>query len=105
MEVTFNIDPNGMRPATAKDKATAKEQQIRIQASGGLAEADIQQMVKDAEAHAGEDKKRREAVEAKNQAEALIHSTEKAMGEHGDKVSGEEKTAIEAAIASLKDAV
>src|SRR3954470_13802029 len=105
IEVTFDIDANGIVSVTAKDKATNKEQQIRIQASGGLSDADIQQMVKDAEAHAGEDKKRKEAVEAKNQAEAMIHSTEKAMSEHGDKVGPEEKTAIEAAIASLKDAV
>ena len=105
IEVTFDIDANGIVSVTAKDKATSKEQQIRIQASGGLSEADIQKMVKDAEAHAAEDKKRRELVEAKNQADALIHSTEKAMAEHGDKVSAEEKTAIEAAIASLKDAV
>jgi len=105
IEVTFDIDANGIVSVTAKDKATSKEQQIRIQASGGLSEADIEKMVKDAESHAAEDKKRREAVEAKNQAEALIHSTEKAMAEHGDKVSAEEKTAIEAAIASLKDAV
>src|SRR5246127_5693217 len=105
IEVTFDIDANGIVNVSAKDKGTGKEQQIRIQASGGLSEADIQKMVKDAEAHAGEDKKRREAVEAKNQAEALIHSTEKAMTEHGDKVAAEEKTAIEAAIASLKDAV
>src|SRR5437868_1479910 len=105
IEVTFDIDANGIVSVTAKDKATGKEQQIRIQASGGLSDADIQKMVKDAESHAAEDKKRREAVEAKNQAEALIHSTEKAMAEHGDKVAAEEKTAIEAAIASLKDAV
>jgi molecular chaperone DnaK len=105
IEVTFDIDANGIVSVTAKDKATGKEQQIRIQASGGLSDADIQKMVKDAESHAAEDKKRREAVEAKNQAEALIHSTEKALGEHGDKVSAEEKTAIEAAVASLKDAV
>jgi molecular chaperone DnaK len=105
IEVTFDIDANGIVSVTAKDKATGKEQQIRIQASGGLSEADIQKMVKDAESHAAEDKKRREAVEARNQAESLIHSTEKAMSEHGDKVSAEEKTAIEAAIASLKDAV
>jgi molecular chaperone DnaK len=105
IEVTFDIDANGIVSVTAKDKATSKEQQIRIQASGGLSEADIQKMVKDAESHATEDKKRREAVEAKNQAEALIHSTEKALSEHGDKVGADEKTAIEAAIASLKDAV
>ena len=105
IEVTFDIDANGIVSVTAKDKATGKEQQIRIQASGGLSDADIQKMVKDAEAHAAEDKKRRESVEAKNQADALIHSTEKAMSEHGDKVSPDEKTAIEAALASLKDAV
>jgi molecular chaperone DnaK len=105
IEVTFDIDANGIVSVTAKDKATSKEQQIRIQASGGLSDADIQKMVKDAEAHAAEDKKRRESVEAKNQADALIHSTEKAMAEHGDKVGADEKTAIEAAIASLKDAV
>jgi molecular chaperone DnaK len=105
IEVTFDIDANGIVSVTAKDKATSKEQQIRIQASGGLSEADIQKMVKDAESHAAEDKKRRELVEARNQADALAHSTEKALGEHGDKVSAEEKTAIEAAIASLKDAV
>ncbi len=105
IEVTFDIDANGIVSVTAKDKATSKEQQIRIQASGGLSEADIQKMVNDAESHAAEDKKRRELVEARNQADALAHSTEKAMGEHGDKVSPEEKTAIEAAIAALKDAV
>src|ERR1700733_3021896 len=105
IEVTFDIDANGIVSVTAKDKATSKEQQIRIQASGGLSEADIQKMVKDAESHATEDKKRRELVEAKNQADALIHSTEKAMGEHGDKVGAEEKTAIENGIANLKEAV
>ncbi|HWM61842.1 MAG TPA: molecular chaperone DnaK [Rhizomicrobium sp.] len=105
IEVTFDIDANGIVSVTAKDKATSKEQQIRIQASGGLSDADIQKMVKDAEAHAAEDKKRRDLVEAKNQADALIHSTEKAMGEHGDKVGPEEKTAIEAALAALKTAV
>jgi len=105
IEVTFDIDANGIVSVTAKDKATNKEQQIRIQASGGLSDADIQKMVKEAESHAADDKKRRELVEAKNQADALIHSTEKAMGEHGDKVSPDEKTAIDAALASLKDAV
>ena len=105
IEVAFDIDANGIVSVTAKDKATNKEQQIRIQASGGLSDADIQKMVKEAESHAAEDKKRRELVEAKNQADAMIHSTEKAMGEHGDKVSPDEKTAIEAALASLKDAV
>src|SRR6201999_86298 len=105
VEVTFDIDANGIVSVTAKDKATNNEQQIRIQASGGLTHADIQKMVKDAEAHAGEDKKRRESVEAKNQADALVHSTEKALGEHGDKVGPEERTAIENAIASLKEAI
>ncbi len=105
VEVTFDIDANGIVSVTAKDKATNKEQQIRIQASGGLSEADIKKMVQEAEAHAGEDKKRREAVEAKNQADALVHSTEKALGEHGDKVGPEERTAIENAIASLKEAI
>ena len=105
IEVTFDIDANGIVSVTAKDKATNKEQQIRIQASGGLSDADIQKMVKDAEIHAAEDKKRRELVEAKNQAEGLISSTERAMGEHGDKVDASQKTAIEAAIAALKEAV
>jgi molecular chaperone DnaK len=105
IEVTFDIDANGIVSVTAKDKATGKEQQIRIQASGGLSDADIQKMVKDAEAHAAEDKTRREGVEAKNQADSLIHSTEKALSEHGDKVGAEEKSAIENAIANLKEAV
>ena len=83
IEVTFDIDANGIVNVSAKDKATGKEQQIRIQASGGLSEADIQKMVKDAEANAAEDKKRREAVDAKNHADALVHSTEKALAEHG----------------------
>jgi molecular chaperone DnaK len=104
VEVTFDIDANGIVSVTAKDKATNKEQQIRIQASGGLSDADIQKMVKEAEANAAEDKKRREAVEAKNQADALVHTTEKALSEHGDKVGAEERTAIENALASLKEA-
>jgi molecular chaperone DnaK len=105
IEVTFDIDANGIVSVTAKDKATSKEQQIRIQASGGLSDADIQKMVKDAEEHAADDKKRRETVEAKNQAESLIASTERAMSEHGDKLGPDEKTAIEAAIAALKTAL
>ena len=105
IEVTFDIDANGIVNVSAKDKGTGKEQQIRIQASGGLSDADIEKMVKEAEAHAEEDKKRRELVEARNQAEALIHSTEKALAEHGDKVDEAEKTAIEAAIADLKTAL
>jgi len=105
IEVTFDIDANGIVSVTAKDKATGKEQQIRIQASGGLSDTDIQKMVKDAEEHAAEDKKRKEAVEAKNQADGLIHSTEKALSEHGDKVDAADKTAIEAGLAALKEAV
>jgi molecular chaperone DnaK len=105
VEVTFDIDANGIVNVTAKDKATNKEQQIRIQASGGLSEADINQMVKDAESHAAEDKKRRALVEAKNQADALVHSTEKALSEHGDKVGQAERTEIENAIAAVKEAV
>ena len=105
IEVTFDIDANGIVNVQAKDKATGKEQQIRIQASGGLSESDIEKMVKDAEAHAEEDKKRKAAVEAKNHAEALVHSTEKALSEHGSKVGDAERTAIENAIADLKEAL
>ncbi|HEX2135347.1 MAG TPA: Hsp70 family protein, partial [Microvirga sp.] len=105
IEVTFDIDANGIVNVTAKDKATGKEQQIRIQASGGLTEADIERMVKDAEAHAAEDKKRRELVEARNQGEALIHSTEKSLKEYGDKVSAGDKQAIESAIEALRQAL
>ena len=93
VEVTFDIDANGIVSVTAKDKATNKEQQIRIQASGGLSDADIQKMVKEAESHAADDKKRRALAEAKNQGDALVHSTEKALGEHGDKVDAAERTA------------
>ncbi|OLL53001.1 molecular chaperone DnaK [Bartonella henselae] len=102
IEVTFDIDANGIVNVSAKDKGTGKEHQIRIQASGGLSDADIEKMVKDAEEHAAEDKKRREGVEARNQAEALIHSTEKSLTEYGDKVSTEEKEQIETAISDLK---
>lgn len=105
IEVTFDIDANGIVNVSAKDKGTGKEHQIRIQASGGLSDADIEKMVKDAEEHAAEDKKRREGVEAKNQAEALIHSTEKSLNEYGDKVSAEEKGQIETAISDLKSAL
>jgi molecular chaperone DnaK len=105
IEVSFDIDANGIVNVHAKDKATGKEQQIRIQASGGLSEADIQKMVKDAEAHADEDKKRKAAVEAKNHAEALVHSTEKALSEHGSKVGDAERRAIENAMADLKEAL
>jgi molecular chaperone DnaK len=105
VEVTFDIDANGIVNVQAKDKATGKEQQIRIQASGGLSEGDIQKMVKDAEAHAEEDKKRKAAVEAKNHAEALVHATEKALTEHGAKVGETERRAIENAMADLKEAL
>jgi molecular chaperone DnaK len=105
IEVTFDIDANGIVNVTAKDKATNKEQQIRIQASGGLSEADINKMVKDAEAHAAEDKKRRETVDAKNHGESLVHDAEKALKEYGDKVAQSDKSAIEAAIASLRTAL
>src|SRR5579871_5182659 len=105
IEVTFDIDANGIVNVNAKDKGTGKEQQIRIQASGGLSEADIQRMVKDAEANAAADKKRREAVDAKNHADALVHSTEKALAEHGSKVAETERRAIEDAVSDLKEAL
>jgi molecular chaperone DnaK len=105
IEVTFDIDANGIVNVSAKDKATGKEQQIRIQASGGLSEADIEKMVKDAEANAAEDKKRREAVDAKNHADALVHSTEKALAEHGSKIADPERRAIEDAVSDLKEAL
>src|SRR3569623_245214 len=100
VEVTFDIDANGIVNVSAKDKATGKEQQIRIQASGGLNDADIEKLVKDAESHAEEDKKRRAAIEARNQAEALIHSAEKQLKDNGDKVAPADKTAGETAIAA-----
>ncbi len=105
IEVTFDIDANGIVNVTAKDKATNKEQQIRIQASGGLSETDINRMVKDAEAHAAEDKKRREMVDAKNQGEALAHDAEKSLKEYGDKVAQSDRSAIESAVASLRTAL
>jgi len=105
IEVTFDIDANGIVQVSAKDKGTGKEHQIRIQASGGLSDAEIEKMVKDAEANAEADKKRREAVEAKNQAESLIHSSEKSLKDYGDKVSETDRKAIEDAIAALKSAV
>ncbi len=104
IEVAFDIDANGIVNVTATDKATSKEQQIRIQASGGLSDEDIEQMVKDAESHADEDKERRVLVEARNQAETLVHSAEKTLSEHSDKVSEADKSAIELAIAQLKEA-
>ncbi|MDE5447043.1 molecular chaperone DnaK [Bradyrhizobium sp. CSA207] len=105
IEVTFDIDANGIVNVSARDKATGKEQQIRIQASGGLTEADIDKMVKEAEANAAADKKRREAVDAKNHADALVHSTEKALAEHGSKVAETERRAIEDAVSDLKEAL
>jgi molecular chaperone DnaK len=104
VEVTFDIDANGIVNVSAKDKATNKEQQIRIQASGGLSDTEIQRMVKEAEAHAADDKKKRELVEARNQADTLIHTSEKTLKEHGDKVGEAEKKTIEADIAALKTA-
>jgi molecular chaperone DnaK len=105
IEVTFDIDANGIVHVTAKDKATNKEQAIRIQANGGLSDADIEKMVQEAESNKAEDEKRKAAVEAKNQADAVIHSTEKALAEHGDKVGAEDKSAIETALADLKGVV
>jgi molecular chaperone DnaK len=105
VEVTFDIDANGLVSVTAKDKGTGKEQQIKIQASGGLSDADIEQMVRDAEAFAEEDKKRRESAEAKNNAESLVHSTEKQLEEHGDKIDAALKGEIEAAVAETKTAI
>ncbi len=104
VEVTFDIDANGIVSVSAKDKATGKEQQIRIQASGGLSDADIDKMVKDAEAHAEDDKKRRELVEARNHAEALVHTTERTLKESGDKIPAADREAVEAAIRDLKTA-
>ncbi|MGD0633870.1 MAG: molecular chaperone DnaK [Beijerinckiaceae bacterium] len=105
IEVTFDIDANGIVNVTAKDKATNKEQQIRIQASGGLSDADINKMVKDAEEHAAEDKARRELVDAKNHGEAMIHSAEKSLVDYGEKVPAADKSAIESAIAALRTAL
>lgn len=105
IEVTFDIDANGIVNVSAKDKATGKEQAIRIQASGGLSEADIEKMVKDAEANAEADKKKKEEVETRNQAEALMHSTEKTLKENADKINATDKTAIEEALSALKTAL
>ena len=105
IEVTFDIDANGIVQVSAKDKGTGKEQQIRIQASGGLSDADIDKMVKDAELHAADDKRRRELIDAKNQGEAMIHSTEKSMTEYGDKVSAADRSTVEGAVAALRPAL
>ncbi len=105
IEVTFDIDANGIVNVSASDKATGKEQSIRIQASGGLTDADINRMVKEAESHAEEDKKRRELVEVKNQAEALVHSTERMLKDYGDKVPAGDKALVETAVSDLKTAL
>ncbi len=105
IEVTFDIDANGIVNVSAKDKGTGKEQQIRIQASGGLTDADIDQMVRDAEKFAEEDKQRREQAEARNQADSLVHATEKQLSEHGDKISADLKSEVEAALAETKTAL
>ncbi len=105
IEVTFDIDANGIVNVSAKDTATGKEQQIRIQASGGLSDEDIERMVQEAEANAEADKERREGVEVRNTADALVHAAEKNLVEHGDKVPDEDKTAIETAVAELKEAL
>jgi molecular chaperone DnaK len=105
IEVTFDIDANGIVNVSARDKGTGKEQQIRIQASGGLSDRDIEQMVRDAEQFAEDDKKRREAAEAKNNADSLIHTTERQLAENGDKVDAALKAEIEASIADAKAAV
>ncbi|HEY6815684.1 MAG TPA: molecular chaperone DnaK, partial [Croceibacterium sp.] len=105
IEVTFDIDANGIVNVSAKDKGTGKEQQIRIQASGGLSDNDIDQMVRDAEKFAEEDKKRRESAEAKNNADSLVHATEKQLQEHGDKIDADLKSQIEAALAEAKTAI
>ena len=103
IEVTFDIDANGIVSVSAKDKGTGKEQKITIQASGGLTDAEIDKMVRDAEANAEGDRKRKELVEARNQAESLIHSTRKSLEEHGDKVDASTVEAIELAIGALED--
>ena len=105
IEVTFDIDANGIVAVQAKDKATGKEQQIRIQSSGGLSDAEIERMVKEAEANAEADKQRREQVEARNHTEGLVHQVEKNLAEHGDKVGAQEKGEAEAAIAAAKSAL
>ena len=105
IEVAFDIDANGIVNVSAKDKATGKEQQIRIQASGGLSDDEIETMVNDAESHAEDDQKRREEAETKNHADALIHATEKSLTDLGDKVPEDEKAAIEAAVVELRTAL
>jgi molecular chaperone DnaK len=103
IEVTFDIDANGILHVSAKDKATGKENKITIKANSGLSEDEIQAMVKDAEAHAEEDKKAHEMVDARNQCDSMVHSVKKALAEHGDKVSAEEKSKIEAAVQEAEE--
>ncbi|MGH7011731.1 MAG: Hsp70 family protein, partial [Caulobacteraceae bacterium] len=105
IEVSFDIDANGIVNVQARDKATNKEQSIRIQANGGLSENDIEAMVKEAQANAAEDKKRKDLVEARNHGQSLIHTTEKAMAEHSDKLDAADKGAIETALTDLKAVV
>src|SRR5689334_8883347 len=105
IEVTFDIDANGIVNVSARDKASGKQQQIRIEASGGLTEADIERMVREAEAHAEEDRRRKELVEARNQADAAVYATEKAAKEAGDRLPGDLKSEIEQAVAALKSAI
>ena len=105
IEVTFDIDANGIVNVSAKDKGTGKEQKIQIQASGGLSDEEIKNMVKDAESNREADKKKRESVDTRNQADTIIHSTEKNMKEHGSKISETEKKAIETAISDLRNAL
>jgi molecular chaperone DnaK len=102
IEVTFDIDANGIVNVSARDKATGKEQQIRIQASGGLSEAEIERMVREAEQHAAEDRRRREVIEARNEADALVYTTEKNLKEHGDRLSDTDRRRIEQAVADLR---
>ena len=105
IEVTFDIDANGIVNVSAKDKGTGKEQKIQIQASGGLSDEEIKKMVKDAEANKESDKKKRESVDSRNQADTIIHSTEKNLKEHGSKISETEKKAIETSISDLRNAL
>jgi molecular chaperone DnaK len=105
IEVTFDIDANGILHVSAKDKATGKENKIKIQANSGLNEAEIQRMVKDAEAHAEDDRKFKEVVDSRNKADQMIHATEKSLNELGDKVSGEDRAKIESALSDLKSSL
>ena len=105
IEVTFDIDANGIVNVSAKDKGTGKEQKIQIQASGGLSDEEIKKMVKEAEANKDADKKKRETVDSRNQADSIIHTTEKSLKEHGDKISADEKKAIETGISDLRNAL